>query len=204
MEKNIPVREVRKFLSPRKNIDVMRVYYCYQIGSTFTNLGLMESQIITAMTTCDRIKVTKALQDDVPFWDQIVQRHSHLDSSTLGNLVTILSKHKIAAADLAYLRWVTAKRNFFIHRFFGHYAWPGDLSEAAIRVLCRRLRYLEYVFARAGNRIHKIFSRAGLVEYMDLGEDGALIANVGSLEGEDAWLKELVVAEVRRHARSRR
>jgi hypothetical protein len=64
--------------------------------------------------------------------------------------------------------------------------------------------YLEHVFRRAGNRIYKIFKRAGLVEYMDLGEDGALVMNVGSLTGENAWPDDLVVAEVRRHARTRR
>jgi hypothetical protein len=205
MEKDIPVRKVRKFLSPQRNIDIMRIYYCYQIGSTFVNLGLMENTIIQAMAMCDRIELSKALQDDAPAWQRIVERHSQLQSSTLGNLIAIMSKHGIGQADLTYLKWVKDKRDFFVHRFFHDEPWPGDLSEGSIRVLCRRLLYLEHVFNRAGNRIWKIFGRAGLMEYHDLGEDGAVVMNVGTLVGEgESWLKELALAEVRRHARDRR
>ena len=83
---------VRRFLSPKRNVDVMRIYYCYQLGSTFVTLGLMETRIVTAMMTCDRIKLSKVIQDDVPFWDSIAMRHAQLQSSTLGNLLTILSE----------------------------------------------------------------------------------------------------------------
>jgi hypothetical protein len=65
--KDMPARKVRKFLSPKRNVDVMRMYYCYQLGSTFVSLGLMETRIVTAMMTCDRIKLSKVIQDDVPF-----------------------------------------------------------------------------------------------------------------------------------------
>ena len=109
----MPARKVRRFLSPKRNVDVMRIYYCYQLGSTFVTLGLMETRIVTAMMTCDRIKLSKVIQDDVPFWDSIAMRHAQLQSSTLGNLLTILSKHNIAEADLAYLRWVVARAQFF-------------------------------------------------------------------------------------------
>jgi hypothetical protein len=205
MEKDIPVRKVRKFLSPQRNIDIMRIYYCYQIGSTFVNLNLMENAIIHAMAMCDRIKLSKVLQDDAPAWRHIVERHSRLQSSTLGNLIAILSKHGIGQPDLAYLKWVKDKRDFFVHRFFHDEPWPGDLPEGAIRVLCRRLLYLEHIFARAGNRIWKVFGRAELMEYHDLGEDGAVMMNIGALTGEgESWLKELTIAEVRRHARNRR
>jgi hypothetical protein len=193
VEKNMPARKVRKFLSPKRDVDVMRVYYCYQLGSTFVSLGLMEARIVTAMMTCDRIKLAKVIQDDVPFWNSIAARHAQLQSSTLGNLLTILSKHNVAEADLAYLRWVVAKRNFFIHRFFERGAWPGDLSERGVRVMSRRLLYLEHIFRRAENRVYRIFQRAGLVEIMDLGEDGSLIMNIGALSGEPAWLKDLTV-----------
>jgi hypothetical protein len=165
----------------------------------------MENTIIQAMAMCDRIKLSKALQDDAPAWQRIVERHSQLQSSTLGNLIAIMSKHDIGQADLTYLKWVKDKRDFFVHRFFHDEPWPGDLSEGSIRVLCRRLLYLEHVFNRAGNRIWKIFGRAGLMEYHDLGEDGAVVMNIGTLAGEgESWLKELALAEVRRHARDRR
>ena len=182
---------------------MMRIYYCYQIGSTFVNLSLMENTIVHAMAMCDRIRLAKALQDDAPAFQHIVERHSHLRSSTLGSLIAILSKHGIKQADLDYLKWVKDKRDFFIHRFFHDEHWPGDLPEGAIRVLCRQLLYLEHVFMRSGNRIWKIFVRAGLMEYQDLGKDGAVMMNIGALEGENSWLKEFVFAEVRHHAQTR-
>ena len=67
MDKNIPAGKVRRFLSPKRNVDVMRIYYCYQLGSTFVSLGLLERRIITAMVMCDRIKLAKVIQNDVPF-----------------------------------------------------------------------------------------------------------------------------------------
>ena len=133
----------------------MRIYYCYQIGSTFVSLALMERCIITAMMACDRITLSKVIQDDVPFWESIAARHSQLRGSTLGSLLTILSKHNVAETDLAYLRWVVAKRNFFIHRFVETEAWPGDLSEQDVRVMSRRLLYLEHIFRRAENQIYQ-------------------------------------------------
>jgi hypothetical protein len=200
----MPARKVRKFLSPKRNIDVMRIYYCYQLGSTFVSLGALERQIITAMMTCDRIKLAKVIKDDVPFWDSIAARHDHLQSSTLGNLLTILAKHNIIESDLAYLKWVVAKRNFFVHRFFETEAWPGDLSEQGVRNMSRRLLYLEHIFLRAERRIYRIFERAGLVEIIDLGEDGQLISNVDAFSGELAGLKDLTVVMTRLHAQKRR
>ena len=73
-----------------------------------------------------------------------------------------------------------------------------------MRVMSRRLLYLEHIFLRAQNQIYRIFQRAGLVEIMDLGEDGSLVMNVGSLSGELAWLKDVTVEVTRRHARRRR
>jgi len=116
-----------------------------------------------------------------------------------------MSKHGVGQGDVTYLKWVKDKRDLIIHRFFHDEPWPGDLPEGAIRLICRRLLYLEHVFHRAGNRIWRIFARAGLMEYHNLGQDGAVVMNVGALTGEgELWLKELTMAEVRRHARERR
>lgn len=204
MEKDMPVRKVRKFLSPKRDVDAMRIYYCYQLGSTLVSLGLMETRIVTAMMMCNRIKLAKVIHDDIPFWDSIAARHAQLQSSTLGNLLTILSRHNIADSDLNYLRWVVAKRNFFIHRFFESEAWPGDLSEHGVRIMSRRLLYLEHIFRRAETRIYRIFERAQLVEITDLGQDGSLVMNVKDLSGELEWLHDLTIEVTRRHARRRR
>ncbi len=204
MNKNIPASAIRKFLSPPANIDVFRIYYCYQVGSTFISLNSMENTIIDAMAMCDRIRLENALQDDAPAWRRIIERYKRFKSSTLGNLITILSKHGLNQADLNYLKWVKNKRDFFVHRFFHNGRWPGDLPEDAMRVLCRRLLYLEHIFHRAGYRIWKIFARAKLLKYQDLGEDGAFISNIEMFEGEEPWMQELAVAAVRDRARAER
>lgn len=204
MDKNPPVRMVRKFLSPKRDVDVMRIYYCYQLGSTFVSLGLLETRIVVAMMMCDRIKLAKIVGDDVSFWDSIAQRRAKLQSSTLGNLLAILAKHNVADGDLKYLRWVLGKRNFFVHRFFETEAWPGELAEQDARAMSRRLLYLEHIFRRAENRIYRIFQRAELVEIADLGSAGSLVMNIGALTKEDAWPNDLAVEVTRRHAQRRR
>ena len=204
MKKKMTITKVRKFLSPKEDIDALRIYYCYQIGSTFVNLALMENSIIHGMMMCDRIKVSKTLQEDAPAWQRLAERTDHLQSSTLGNLVGILCRHGLHDADASYLKWVKEKRDFFIHRFFHDEPYPGDLEAPAIRALCRRLRYLECIFQRASQRIWKIFGRAGLMECYDLGPDGIMLGNIGSLDGDNSWLREFVVAGVRRHAENHR
>ncbi len=204
MKNKFTVPEVREFLSPNRDIDSMRIYYCYQLGSTFVALAYMESKIITAMMTCDRIKLAQVIQDDMPFWDSITARHKHLQSSTLGNLIQILARHGILESDLAYLRWIKGKRDYFVHRFFETGAWPGDLPEGGVRFMSRRLLYLDYLFHRASSRVYKILHRAGLIEMVDLGVDGYLISNIGSLGGEDSWLKNFSIAATLDHAQKRR
>lgn len=164
----------RKIVAEEDDLNAERIHYCYQIGSTFVHLSLMEDAIINAMSICDRIKVSKLLGADSTAWE-LIQKRDQLQSSTLGNLVSILSKHGVADADIAYLKWVKLKRDFFIHRFFNQGAWPGDLGSWELQRQCRKLLFLEIVFRRASSKIWKIFGRANLMEYVDLGADGALI-----------------------------
>ena len=91
-----------------------------------------------------------------------------------------------------------------MHRFWHEEPWPGDLPEHVLRILCRRLLYLDHIFQRAGNRIWKIFARAGLMARIDLGEDGAVIMNVDLQPDEPEWLREWAIDMVRQRARSRR
>jgi hypothetical protein len=163
----------------------MRIHYCYQIGSTFTNLGLMEDSIVRAMSMCDRIKLATFLGADASNWARMEAKTGQLRDSTLGILIAILSKHDVPANDIGYLKWIKAKRDFFVHRFFGEGAWPGDLDEAAIDIMCRRLLYLEIIFRRASHAIWRIFGRAGLVECQDLGTDGYLIMNLDLLADDN-------------------
>lgn len=174
----------REFLSKRADLEVLRVHYCYQIGSTFVNLALMESAIISAMSFCDQIKVASLLGPDASNWQFLINKKSMLQSSTLGNLITILSRHEISCADLMYLKWVKGKRDFFIHRFFHGDEWPGDLDRTEIDAACRKLLYLEIIFRRASRRIWHIFARSNLMDLHDLGSDGLVMTNTGLFRGE--------------------
>ncbi len=167
----------REFISGCGDTDAERIHYCYQLGSTFTSLALMEDTIINAMLICDRISVAKVLQADAEKWKQFLEKRKQLQDSTLGTLISILAKHGIAADDLSYLRWVKNNRDFFVHRFFHDGHWPGELAQGQVEPLRRRLLYLERIFTRAGQRIWKVFDRAGLMHRVDLGRSGSLMLN---------------------------
>ncbi len=168
---------IRKWIEGHSDLDIVRMHYCYQLGSTFVNLALMEDTIINAMLMCDGIKVAELLGSDAPAWQSVLKKRDKLRSSTLGNLITILAKHNIQNTDLEYLRWVKEKRDFFIHRFFDGHHWPGELDEEPLSIMCRRLLFLEVIFFRASHRIWKILENAGLLNCVDLGEDGVLMTN---------------------------
>jgi hypothetical protein len=172
----------REFLRERDDLEVLRVHYCYQIGSTFVNLALMEGAIISAMSFCDRIKVARLLGSDESNWQRLMNKTSALQHSTLGNLISILSRHEISREDLAYLKWVKAKRDFFIHRYFESGEWPGELEGAEIDAACRKLLYPEIIFRRASRRIWHILARSNLVTLHDLGSDGIVMTNIGAFE----------------------
>lgn len=178
--------DVRVFLDHLEDIELQRFYFCYQIGSTFVNLSLMEDSLINTMSICDRVKVGRALGDDAKKWEELIQKRDALQSSTLGNLIGILSRHGATKEDVAYLKWVKERRDYFVHRFFQRGCWPGDLFEDDVEVLFRELLYLEHVFRRMTQRAWKIFARANLMDYQDLGDAGVLLINPDMfLEDED-------------------
>ena len=110
--------EMRVFLAARDDVDLARIHYCYQIGSTFLSLALMEEAFTSAMSICDIIKVKDVLGADAKDWEEMLRKRDFLRSSTLGNLVRILSAHGIGHDDLRYLRWLKEKRDHFVHRYF--------------------------------------------------------------------------------------
>lgn len=181
MKKHVSAAGFRRFINSRNATDVHRIRYCYHLGSTFVNLNLMEETFIEAMAMCDRIRLKNAIGEDASHWDQLSHKFQQLGSSTLGNLLGILERHDIAAADLNYLRWVKEKRDLFIHRFFRGGDWPGDIDVVRADQLCRTLLYLEFIFIRAGHRIWKIFHNAGLMVREDIGKSGAIMFNPDSL-----------------------
>jgi hypothetical protein len=50
----------------------MRFQYCYQLGSAFVHVSLMEDMIIDAMTICDGIKVANVFGSDAPKWKWLI------------------------------------------------------------------------------------------------------------------------------------
>src|SRR5438046_9408110 len=130
--KAITAHAVRAFFRTREDLDVLRMHYCYQLGSTFVHMGLMEEAIVHAMLMCDRVR--SLLGCDATRWAKLLDKKNALEGSTLGGLVVILSMHGVAHTDVTYLKWVTAKRNFFVHRFFHRGEWPGELGAGAINV----------------------------------------------------------------------
>ena len=129
------------------------------------------------MLVCDRVKVSTVLGDDGPKWERFLKKHKQLQDSTLGTLISILSRHNLAEADLNYLRWLKSRRDFFVHQYFQAGPWPGDLNEDQIDRVCRTLGALELVFHRGAQRMMSILGRAGLMELQVIPSSGILAFN---------------------------
>jgi len=156
------------------DLELVRVRYCYQVGSTFVAAALLEDAVVTSMLVCDRVKVTAVLGDDAAKWDSFLVKRKHLQASTLGSLIAILARHNLDEADLAYLKWLKLKRDFFIHRYFHAGLWPGELNDADIDRACRTLGALELIFHRGAHRIMGILGRAGLMKIQVIPGAGSL------------------------------
>jgi hypothetical protein len=178
MRRDLSAAAFRRHIEELDDRDALATLYCYQIGSTFVHMNLMEDALIRAMSICDRVKVARAFGNDEPAWQRLLDKTQTLQNSTLGSLITLLSRHNIAETDLAYLRWLKGKRDLFVHRLFHDSSWPGELDRDELPFRCRRLLYLEIIFARASRRVWHIFARANLMEMTDLGSDGFLMMNL--------------------------
>jgi hypothetical protein len=179
---NIPSpKAFQEFVSRLGEEESVRFHYCFQIGSTFVLLAKMEDNIIHSMSMCDRVKVKTVLEQDATNWERMYAKHNMLQSSTLGSLIAILSRHRLLESDLRYLRWLKERRDFFVHRLFREGEWPGDLDQDECEAMIRRLRYLEIIFDRASAQIWKILARAGLIE-LEVFSDGMLAINSGALD----------------------
>src|ERR1051326_473345 len=131
--------EMIRHLQAVSDDDFARHLYCIHLGFTFGAMNVMEETLVHAMAMCDRIKVKTILKSDAKAWNDLVGRLDKLHESTLGGLVELLSRHAIAESDIKYLRFVTDKRNYFVHRFFRRGEWPGDLDSQNCRAMVRRL-----------------------------------------------------------------
>ncbi|MGN6311759.1 MAG: hypothetical protein ACTHNN_19640 [Xanthobacteraceae bacterium] len=178
MKRAVPTpKQFREFISTLDNQQSARYQYCYHLGSTFVHVNRMEDSIIWCMSMCDRVKVKSILGEDASNWDRFAKKLDTLQGSTLGSLISILSRHNIQETDLQYLRWLKGKRDLFIHRIFREGAWPGNLSQDDCAIMIRRLCYLELIFMRGSSQIWKVLQRAGLM-HLEILSDGMLAMNL--------------------------
>lgn len=171
--------ELTAIIESMSGNDVARFLYCQEMAGAYLAVGKFETMLISAMHMCDRVKVQKALGADQTAWERSLEKKAQLEGSTLGSLIKILERHRIAEADIDYLRWIKDKRDYFVHRLFHEGAWPGQLDEDGCRFMRRRLLAIQLWLERGERNIWLIFERAGFVE-LDRLEDGGLLAmNMG-------------------------
>jgi hypothetical protein len=170
--------QLSALIAEMPDIDFARFLYCQHIASTHLAVAQFEHMLISAMLMCDGIKLQKALGADLQRWQKMLTKHRLLKDSTVGSLINILARHDVAEADIAYLKWVKDKRDYFVHRLFHDGAWPGDLDVDGCRAMVRRLIAIQLWLQRAQRQIWLIFERAGFVE-LDHVEGGILATNLG-------------------------
>jgi hypothetical protein len=156
-----------------------KFHYCLNMGFTYLSMAALESTIIDLMTMCNAVQVKTVLEEDAEGWRLLLAKRGTLEQSTLGSLVKILSAH-IAAEDLHYLKFIKAKRDDFVHRFFHHGEWPGDLDANGCEWATRRLLAMNIIFDRAKTRFVGVLMRNGLFIGQPMsrrGEDGILLMN---------------------------
>ena len=175
---NIKKTQLCKHIAEMHEIDFARFLYCQHIAATHLATGQFEKKLISAILVCDQVKLEKALGADMQKWQQLLAKHKLLKASTIGSLVNILARHDIPETDIAYLRWVKDKRDYFVHRLYHDDAWPGDLDVSGCYTMIRRLIAIQFWLQRAERQIWRIFERARFVE-LDHVKGGILVTNMG-------------------------
>ena len=171
--------ELKAIIGSMSDLDIARFLYCQEMAGAYLAVGKFESMLISAMHMCDRVKLQKTLGADQTAWERSLAKKAQLEGSTLGSLISILERHHINDADIAYLRWIKDKRDYFVHRLFHEGAWPGELDELDCQYMRRRLVAIQLWLERGERNIWLIFERAGFVELDRLGDGSLLAMNMG-------------------------
>lgn len=172
-------KELSAIIGSMSDLDVARFLYCHEMAGAYLAVGKFESMLISAMHMCDRVKLQKALGPDQGAWERSVAKKALLEGSTLGSLIKILERHEVNDADIAYLKWIKDKRDYFVHRLFHEGAWPGELDEYGCHLMRRRLVAIQIWLERGERNIWLIFERAGFVELDRLSDGSVLVMNMG-------------------------
>lgn len=176
---NLTKSELRKIIEGMSALDIARFLYCQEIAGAHLAVGKFEDMLIAAMHMCDRVKLEKALGSDKDRWEQSLSKRALLQGSTLGSLIKILERHGVQESDIACLKWIKEKRDYFVHRLFHDGAWPGDLDEEGCQTMRRRILAIQLWLSRAERNVWLIFERAGFVELDRLQDGGLLATNMG-------------------------
>ena len=171
--------QMKRSIDHMSELDFVRFIYCQHMAATHLSVGLFEHMLTSAMLMCDRVKVERALGADVARWEKTLRKQGALQGSTIGSLVKILERHGVAQRDIAYLKWVKEKRDYFVHRLFHDGAWPGHLDAESCGIMTRRLIAIQRWLSRAERQIWLIFERAGFVELNHIDGGGELAMNMG-------------------------
>lgn len=157
------------------DLDFDRLIYCQHIAATHLAVGQFEEMLISVMLMCERIRLERALGSDMERWQQMLMKRDLLQGSTIGSLIKILERHGVDVGDIAYLKWIKDKRDYFAHRLFQDGAWPGDLDRVCCRAMTRRLIAIQKWLERAQARVLCIFENAGFLHLQRI-EDGGYLA----------------------------
>jgi hypothetical protein len=151
--------------------------YVHALGATFATIAIFEHTLIQALWIARGIKIDETDGIQTSAVEKMIEKREYLYSKTLGNVIRVLVKNDARDIDIAYLKFLQSKRDFFIHRFFANYPWPGDIGRYDLRLIWRKLRYLEIIFGRAADRVWDIIGRNGYADIVDLGPSGRLMVN---------------------------
>jgi len=172
-------KELTSIIEEMSELEVARFLYVQEMAATHLSVGTFESTLISAMHMCDRVKVQKALGPDESAWARSVAKKSQLEGSTLGSLIGILERNNVDPADIAYLRWIKDKRDYFVHRLFHDDVWPSTMDAESCQFMRRRLLAIQICLGRGESKIWRIFERAGLLELKYFEDGGLLVSNSG-------------------------
>ena len=110
--------ELQTLIGAMSNLDLARFLYCQEMAGTHLAVGEFENMLILVMHMCDRIKLPKVLGPDEDAWKRAAANKAQLEGSTLGSVIKTLERNKMRQADIAYLRWIKNKRDYFVHQLF--------------------------------------------------------------------------------------
>jgi hypothetical protein len=175
----ISKEQLSQIIGEMSDVDFSRFLYCQHMASTYLAIGQFEEMLLSAMLTCDRVRIAKTLGRDMKRWEELLAKKTALQNSTIGTLIKILERHGVIASDIAYLKWIKDKRDYFVHRLFHESAWPGDLDSGGCQFMIRRLMAIQHWLSRAQRNVWLIFERAGFMDLTRLADGGFLAMNVG-------------------------